>query len=48
MYVNSEAGFPSLRIVKGVNHLIYNQQYQHGRRTSISYYLQSDISTDIY
>jgi len=35
-YENSEAGFGSLRIVKGVDRLIYDQRYQHGGRTSIT------------
>ena len=39
-YVNSEADFSSLRIVKGVDHLIYSQRYGLGGRTSIIYYLQ--------
>lgn len=33
-YVSSEAGFTSLRIDKGMDHLIYNQRYRHGGRTS--------------
>jgi len=39
-YVNSKAGFSSLRIVKGVDHLKYSQQYGQGGRTSITYYLR--------
>jgi len=31
---NSEAGFGSLRIVKGVDRLIYDQPYRHGGMTS--------------
>ena len=36
MYVNSNSGFGSLMIVKGVDGLIYIQQYRHGGRTSIT------------
>ena len=50
-YVNSETGFDSLRIVKGVDRLIY-QQYQHKERTSITFYqtynLRSNLSTETY
>jgi len=35
-YENSEAGFGSLWIVKGVDCLIYTQRYRHGGRTSIT------------
>jgi len=36
MYVNSNVGFGSLRIVKGVDCLIYIKRYRHGGRTSIT------------
>jgi len=48
MNVDSEAGFGSLSIDEGVNRLIYNEQYQHGGRTLIPYYLQRNVSTDTY
>jgi len=35
-YVNSNAGFGSLRIVKGVDRLIYSHRYRHGGRTSMT------------
>ena len=44
MFVNSKAGFSRVRIILGVDHLIYDQQYQHGGRTSITYYQQYDVS----
>ena len=36
MYVNSNEGFGSLRIVKGVDRLIYIKRYRQGGRTSIT------------
>jgi len=36
MYVNSEEGFRSLRIVNHVDHLIYRKRYRHRRRTLIT------------
>ena len=44
----SEAAFPSLRIVQGVDCLIQNLQYRHGECISVTYYLQQDIPTDTY
>jgi len=35
-YVNSNVGFGRLRIVKGVDRMIYIQRYWHGGRTSIT------------
>ena len=47
-YETSEAGFGSLRIVKGVDWLIYNQRSQYTGMTSITYYVQHDISPDTH
>jgi hypothetical protein len=42
-YQNSETGFGSLRIVKGVDRLIIYQRYRHGGRTSITFYRTYDL-----
>jgi len=51
MYVNSETGFVSHRIVKGVDRLIYisdTEREKRHRKTFLSNNLHSDLSMDTH